>query len=82
MALFSDWSQVKILLKLIMEVQQVIDFKGNLYIYIIFRMIGLINPGQSFARRKVKISAKSNFIWYLDGNKLKCALYGFWFMSK
>jgi hypothetical protein len=45
-------------------------------------MIGLINPGQSFARRKVKISAKSNFIWYLDGNKLKCALYGFWFMSK
>jgi hypothetical protein len=45
-----------------MEVQQVIDFKGNLYIYIIFRMIGLINPGQSFARRKVKISAKSNFI--------------------
>lgn len=31
-ALFSDWSQVKILLKLIMEVQQVINFKGNLYI--------------------------------------------------
>ena len=31
-ALFSDWSQLKILLKLIMEVQQVINFKGNLYI--------------------------------------------------